>query len=309
MRGNARHPVRNPAPLPASPCSPAVSRPMKLMEHLSLLFFFSPPDPFLVLNKNHLDAKVTHITRSEVPPAVTLSWHFLTHRQPARPDPSTSRRFWCLGQCRSLVFFFLAPACFPRRRQPRGEPVPIVPLSRPAGQAHISRSPSGGPPTPHLHSKLPKLHVHQRRCSVERWAALTQTEGGERKICHPSEAARSPALGWRSRDGGGGGRGLSPDSTGGAQGSHPRAPQVTRTLGVQNGHLGQSGPLHDSTDSRGQRLPAPSRSPQLCVQPPPHWGGNQKVYGFNPRWHLTQKGCFFFSKKDEVGLVLHAHVR
>lgn len=148
MRGNARHPVRNPAPLPASPCSPAVSRPMKLMEHLSLLFFFSPPDPFLVLNKNHLDAKVTHITRSEVPPAVTLSWHFLTHRQPARPDPSTSRRFWCLGQCRSLVFFFLAPACFPRRRQPRGEPVPIVPLSRPAGQAHISRSPSGGPPPP-----------------------------------------------------------------------------------------------------------------------------------------------------------------
>lgn len=43
MRGNARHPVRNPAPLPASPCAPAVSRPMKLMEHLSLLFFlFSP---------------------------------------------------------------------------------------------------------------------------------------------------------------------------------------------------------------------------------------------------------------------------
>lgn len=110
--------------------------------------------------------------------------------------------------------------------------------------------------------------------------------------------------GWR----GGGGRGLSPDSTGGAQGSHPRAPQVTRTLGVQNGHLGQSGPLHDSTDSRGQRLPAPSRSPQLCVQPPPPWGGTRKsmvlILG-----GTSHKKDFFFSKKDEVGLVLHAHVR
>lgn len=148
MRGNARHPVRNPAPLPASPCSPAVSRPMKLMEHLSLLFFFSPPDPFLVLNKNHLDAKVTHITRSEVPPAVTLSWHFLTHRQPARPDPSTSRRFWCLGQCRSLVFFFWRPPASHGGGSHVGSPSPSCPCRAPLARLTSPGVPPEAPPPP-----------------------------------------------------------------------------------------------------------------------------------------------------------------
>lgn len=241
---------------------------------------------------------------------MTLSWHFLTHRQPARPDPSTSRRFWCLGQCRSLVFFFLAPACFPRRRQPRGEPVPIVPLSRPAGQAHISRSPSGGPPTPHLHSKLPKLHVHQRRCSVERWAALTQTEGGERKICHPSEAARSPALGWRSRDGGGWGQRSESRFDGRCSGlTSSGSPSDEDIRGAEWAFRSKRS---SARQHRQQGTEAPCSvtvTTAVCAAPPPHWGGGTRKSMVLILGGTSHKKDFFFSKKDEVGLVLHAHVR
>lgn len=57
----------HPAPLPLRPARSYLA---ELMEHL-LLSSFSFSSLFLVLKKNHFDAKVMHIFRSEVPHAVT----------------------------------------------------------------------------------------------------------------------------------------------------------------------------------------------------------------------------------------------
>lgn len=80
MRGNARHPVCIPLPFPASLMSPAMSSLAKLMERLSFLFFSLVP-LFLVLKKNHCDAKIMHLIRSQAPPVVT------PFSQPAWPPP------------------------------------------------------------------------------------------------------------------------------------------------------------------------------------------------------------------------------
>lgn len=191
-----------------------------------------------------------------------------------------------------------------------GSPSSSCPCRAPLARLTPPGVPPEAPPTPHLHSKLPKLHVHQRRCSVERWAALTQTEGGERKICHPSEAARSPALGWRSRDGGGWGQRSESRFDGRCSGlTSSGSPSDEDIRGAEWAFRSKRS---SARQHRQQGTEAPCSvtvTTAVCAAPPPTGGGNQKVYGFNPRWHLTQKGFFFFSKKDEVGLVLHAHVR
>lgn len=46
----------------------------------------------------------------------------------------------------------------------------------------------------------------------------------------------------------------------------------------------------------------------VCAAPPP-WGGTRKSMVLILGGTSHKKDFFFFSKKDEVGLVLHAHVR
>lgn len=71
MRGNACHPVCNPASLPCCPHEPcySLSRKAHGTSFFYLLFLLSPL--FLDLKKNHFDAKVMHIVRSEALPVVT----------------------------------------------------------------------------------------------------------------------------------------------------------------------------------------------------------------------------------------------
>lgn len=71
MRGNARYPARTRSPslLPSLALLP---RPVSRRSwNIFLSSFFSFFPLFLVLKKNHFDAKGTRLIRSEAPPVVT----------------------------------------------------------------------------------------------------------------------------------------------------------------------------------------------------------------------------------------------
>lgn len=191
-----------------------------------------------------------------------------------------------------------------------GSPSSLRPCRAPLARLTPPGVPPEAPPTPHLHSKLPKLHVHQRRCSVERWAALTQNEGGERKICHPSEAARSPALGWRSRDGGGWGQRSESRFDGRCSGlTSSGSPSDEDIRGAEWAFRSKRS---SARQHRQQGTEAPCSvtvTTAVCAAPPPHWGGGTRKSMVLILGGTSHKKDFFFSKKDEVGLVLHAHVR
>lgn len=191
----------------------------------------------------------------------------------------------------------MAPACFPLRRRLCREPCPQQrPLQahmHPAGQAHALRVAPGPPLSPH--SKLPKLHAHPRWCSVERSAGLTQTRREERKfalkvawLCHRSEVARShPLDGNLTTSWSGGQRSKSRFNRRSLSGVTSRALQVMRTLGREARGVGWELRSSQSANRAGDRACAAGAPPSR----------DQRVCGFNPRWHQSGPGISFFVKE------------